>query len=70
MPTSILFDKGQTLDLKTSDLIYDAEAQMNMVEVGGGLSPAIDQPIRLPTNSKTKQAPGDDDPDPGGERLY
>jgi hypothetical protein len=70
MSTSILYGKARVLNLSGSDLVYDAESQMNMVEAGGELVPAIDQPIRLPTNSKTKQEPGDDDPDPGGEHLY
>ncbi len=70
MTKSLLFDKGVTLDLETPDLIYDTAEQINMADENGRLIPAIDQPIRLPTNSKTKAAPGDDDPDPGGEHLY
>lgn len=70
MPTSLLFGKGRTFGSETSDLVYDAEAQMSMVDVGGELTLAIDQPMRLPTNSKTFKEPRDDDPDPGGERLY
>ena len=67
---SILFSKRFTIDSGSSDLIYDAEKQISMVRVGERLEPAIDQPHRLPTNSKTHQAPTDDDPDPGIEELY
>jgi hypothetical protein len=67
---SILFSKRFIIDTGSSDLTYDAEKQINMVRVGERLEPAIDQPHRLPTNSKTHQAPTDDDPDPGIEELY
>lgn len=70
MVLSLLFEKRRTIDLHGSDLIYDHDKQINMVSVAGELSPAIDQPMRLPTNSKTNAAPGDDDPDPGRESLY
>jgi hypothetical protein len=70
MPLSLLLPGRRTVDLKTSDLIYDPQRQLNMVSVNGELRLAIDQPMRIATNSKTRQAPGDDDPDDGGERLY
>lgn len=70
MTLSLLFPKRFIQPLEKSDLIYDPERQINMVRVGSGLSPAIDQPMMLPTNSKTMQAPGDDDPDADNEQLY
>lgn len=60
----------RTVVLQASDMIYDWQAQLNMLDIDGKLTPAIDQPMRLPTNSKTRQAPGDDDPDVGRENLY
>jgi hypothetical protein len=69
---SIIFSKRVTMQgaLVPTDLIYDPHAQINMVRIGEQLVPAIDQPLRLPTNSKTHQAPTDDDPDPSIEDLY
>jgi hypothetical protein len=70
MALSLLLPSKRTIDLKTSDLIYDPQQQLNMVRVNGELRLAIDQPMRLATNSKTRQAPGDDDPDDWGDSLY
>jgi hypothetical protein len=70
MVVSLLFGRRKTVDLATSDLRYDPLKQMNMVTVDGEPGFAIDQPGRLPTNSKTRQAPGDDDPDVATEGLY
>jgi hypothetical protein len=70
MHISLLFPKRITVSTAESDLFYDATAQLNMVRVDGQFRPAIDQPQRLPTNSKTAQAPHDDDPDPAREDLY
>lgn len=70
MALSLLFEHRRMVDLTTSDFIYDPQKQMNMVTVDGEPKFAIDQPGRLPTNSKTRQAPGDDDPDVARENLY
>ena len=70
MSRSIIFNKRISVDTFPSDLLYDGEQQINMVRVGDQLLPAIDQPLRLPTNSKTQQRPTDDDPDPSIEDLY
>jgi hypothetical protein len=51
-------------------MTYDSLRQMNVVMADGELQLAIDQPGRLPTQSKTRQAPGDDDPDIARESLY
>jgi hypothetical protein len=70
VPLSLVFQTRRAVALHTSDLVYDWQAQLNMVDIEGKLMPAIDQPMRLPTNSKTRQSPGDDDPDVGRENLY
>ena len=70
MAQSLIFKKRLKMDVAPTDLIYDVHAQMSMVRIGEQLMPAIDQPLRLPTNSKTQQAPTDDDPDPSIEDLY
>lgn len=70
MALSLVFQTRRTVDLGASDLIYDGQAQLNMLDIDGTLTPAIDQPMRLPTNSKTRQSPGDDDPDVSRENLY
>ena len=72
MMHSIIFNKKvkMPVSLEPTDLIYDPYEQINMVRIREQLVPAIDQPLRLPTNSKTHQAPTDDDPDPSIEDLY
>ena len=67
---SIIFSKRREIEMPPTDLIYDPQAQISLVRDGQMLIPAIDQPLRLPTNSKTHQAPADDDPDPSIEDLY
>lgn len=70
MARSIIFQNRVSTSVLPTDLVYDAQAQLNMVRIGDQLVPAIDQPLGLPTNSKTHQAPTDDDPDPSIEDLY
>jgi len=66
----MLFGRRKKVELITADMIYDSLRQMNVVMADGELQLAIDQPGRLPTQSKTRQAPGDDDPDIARENLY
>jgi hypothetical protein len=70
MPISLLFGRRKTVALISGDMTYDSLKQMNVITVDGQAQLAIDQPGRLPTNSKTRQAPGDDDPDIARESLY
>lgn len=70
MISSIIFQKRYIRALEESDLLYDPDTQVNMVRTANGLGIAIEQPMVLPTNSKTMQAPGDDDPDRDNEYLY
>lgn len=70
MAISILFGRTKKVELITADMIYDSFRQMNTVVADGEIQLAIDQPGRLPTQSKTRQAPGDDDPDIARESLY
>ena len=70
MHTSILNAKRQSLQTESLPTVYDPKRQLNIVNVNGRAEPAVDQAGYLPTNSKTRAAPGDDDPDPGVEGLY
>ena len=70
MTLSLLFNKRRTIQLAELELTYDAVNQISLLNVEGQLRPAIDQPLVLPTNSKTYREPADDDPDPGREDLY
>lgn len=69
MALSLIFPKRHRIALQQSDLIYDPERQINMVKAGGHLCVAIDQPMLLPTNSKTFAEPGDDDQDDDNIQL-
>ena len=70
MAISVLFGRRKKVELMAADMTYDSLRQMNVVMADGELQLAIDQPGRLPTQSKTRQAPGDDDPDIARESLY
>ncbi len=70
MYKSILNTKRHILQMEPLPTVYDPERQINVVYVDGRAQPAVDQAGYLPTNSKTKAAPGDDDPDPAGQGLY
>ena len=70
MPISLLFGRVRAVPIVPLEMIYDSQRQMNLVVADGALQLAIDQPGHLPTQSKTRQAPGDDDPDIARESLY
>lgn len=70
MAISVLFGRRKKVELITADMTYDSLRQMNVVMANGEVQLAIDQPGHLPTQSKTRQAPGDDDPDIARESLY
>ena len=70
MHISILSSKRREIPLERLPAVYDPEQQLNVVYVDGCATPAVTQSGYLPTNSKTKADPGDDDPDPAGESLY
>jgi hypothetical protein len=48
---------------------YDSELQLKVVSKDDR-TPLVISGMTAPTHSKTFQAPGDDDPDPGQERCY
>lgn len=70
MPLSLLFKYRRVVQQPDCPFEYDSSIQMNRLksEDGGGL--AIEAGTLLRTNSKTLQAPRDDDPDPGRSDLY
>ena len=70
MHKSILNHKRRSLQTELLPFVYDPQQQINVVYVGGRAEPAVNQAGYLPTNSKTKADPGDDDPDPASEGLY
>ena len=70
MHRSILSPKRREIPLERLPTVYDPERQINVVYVNGCAIPAVTQSGYLPTNSKTRMDPGNDDPDPAGESLY
>lgn len=70
MYQSILKGKRRSLQMEPLPTVYDPQRQINLVYVDGHAEPAVDQAGYLPTNSKTKADPGDDDPDHASEGLY
>ena len=70
MHKSILSGKRRKIPLERLPTVYDPEQQINIVYVDGCATPAVTQAGYLPTNSKTRADPGDDDPDAAGESLY
>lgn len=65
LSTARIFDES---DLKTIDYSYDRTKDINMVQENGAMVIAVSSQELSPTQSKTMQAPSDDDPD--HERCY
>ena len=68
-PTFLLHN-ARTFPLVEGAQRYDETREISVVSVGGTLVPlvAVEQAAR--TQSKTEQAPGDDDPDPDAIECY
>ena len=67
---AFLLHKARTFPLVEGPQHYDETRQMSVVSLCGTLVPlaAVEQAAR--TNSKTEQAPGDDDDDPDAIECY
>jgi hypothetical protein len=65
-----LLEEAFNCDFETPIGFYDNERQINVVLIDGKKHPLISFEMGLGTQSKTKAAPGDDDPDPEDMRCY
>jgi hypothetical protein len=65
-----LLEEAFNCDLEPPMGFYDEVRQINVIFKDGKSQPLISYEMNLGTQSKTKAAPGDDDPDPEDERCY
>lgn len=66
----LLFSGARTVPFDHRESFYDHEKRMTLVLVDGQAVPLVEASPSPVTQSKTAQAPGDDDPDPQDERCY
>ena len=67
---AFLMQSVQSYELEDVASCYDDSAQMSLISRGGTRIPLVSQGTFGRTESKTMQAPGDDDPDPEDEGCY
>jgi len=64
----LLFSGAREIPLVFGESRYDEDQRLTMSE--DGVTPLVSTSPSPATESKTMQAPGDDDPDPQDERCY
>lgn len=67
---SFLLSRAHRFELQYIQDSYDADRQLNVVSRFGQTHPIATEDSFLHTESKTRAAPGDDDPDPEDEGCY
>lgn len=67
---AFLMNSAQKFELQDVHPGYDEKEQMSMTVCGDKRIPLVLQEAFGQTESKTMQAPGDDDPDPEDEGCY
>jgi len=65
-----LLTTANEIEFENIENNYDENKNINMIKINGKFIPFILHEFKDPTNSKTAQYPGDDDPDPEDERCY
>lgn len=65
-----LLTKANEIEFENIEDNYDDGKNINMIKINGESLPFILNEFKNPTDSKTAQYPGDDDPDPDDERCY
>ena len=67
---SFLLAYARSTELRNTQEFYDEEQQLNVIFRSGEINPLVSKKSFGWTESKTMQAPGDDDPDPEDEGCY
>lgn len=67
---AFLMNAAQKYELQDVRPCYDEKEQMSMAACADERVPLVSQEAFGQTESKTLQAPGDDDPDPEDEGCY
>lgn len=67
---SYLLSIAPKLNTVALKITYDPDRQLSLVKDERGSAPLAINEMLVPTQSKTKAEPSDDDPDPDDEVLY